>query len=102
MFFLAVATFAAAIGLQFKFGGSSFLPASDAGVLAIDVRTPASSSLDYARLKVEAASTLARTLAETKATNSYVNPNGGRVYVDIGKSIARKRSHRESPRTCAR
>jgi hydrophobic/amphiphilic exporter-1 (mainly G- bacteria), HAE1 family len=93
MFLFAVLSLVAAIGLHVKFGGSSFLPASDAGVLAIDVRTPASSSLDYARLKVEAASTLARTLPETKATNSYVNPNGGRVYVDIGKSIERKRAH---------
>jgi HAE1 family hydrophobic/amphiphilic exporter-1 len=48
-----------------------------------------SSSLEYARLKVEAAATLARTLPETKATNSNVNPGGGRIYVDIGKSTAR-------------
>jgi len=95
MFLFATLTFVAAIGLHVWKGGSSFLPASDAGVLAIDVRTPASSSLEYAKLKVEAAATLARTLAETKATNSYVNPNGGRVYVDIGKSVQRKRSHVE-------
>ncbi len=93
MFLFAILSLVAAIGLHFKFGGSSFLPASDAGVLAIDVRTPASSSLDYAKLKVEAASALARTLPQTKATNSYVNPNGGRVYVDIGKSIERSRAH---------
>ncbi len=35
---------------------------------------------------------LARTLPETKATNSTVNAGGGRVYVDIGKSTERKRS----------
>ncbi len=56
------------------------------------MRTPASSSLEYARLKVEAAATLARTLPETVATNSNVNPGGGRIYVDIGKSTQRKRS----------
>ncbi len=93
MFFIAVATFGAAIALQLKFGGSSFLPASDNGVLVVDVRTPASSSLEYARLKVEAVATLARTIPETKATNSFANPNGGRVYVDIGKSTQRRRSH---------
>jgi len=93
MFFLAIATFVAAIGLHVKFGGSSFLPASDAGVLAIDVRVPASSSLDYAKRKVEAAAALARSVAETKATNAFANPNGGRVYVDIGKSTERSRSH---------
>jgi hydrophobic/amphiphilic exporter-1 (mainly G- bacteria), HAE1 family len=95
MFFLAVATFAAAIALHLKFGGSSFLPVSDAGTLAIDVRTPASSSLDYSKLKVEAVASLARTLPETRATNSNANPNGGRVYVDIGKSTERKRTHVE-------
>ena len=93
MFFLAIATFVAAIGLHFKFGGSSFLPASDAGVLAIDVRVPASSSLDYAKRKVEAAAALARSVPETRATNAFANPNGGRVYVDIGKSTERQRSH---------
>jgi hydrophobic/amphiphilic exporter-1 (mainly G- bacteria), HAE1 family len=93
MFFIAIATFGAAIALQVKFGGSSFLPASDNGVLVIDVRTPASSSLEYAQLKVEAVAALARTVAETKATNSFANPSGGRVYVDIGKSTQRKRTH---------
>ena len=93
MFMIAILTFVAAIGLHVWKGGSSFLPASDAGVLAIDVRTPASSSLEYARLKVEAAATLARTLPEATATNSNVTPNGGRVYVDIGKSIDRQRTH---------
>ena len=57
------------------------------------MRTPASAAAcEYARLKVEAAAALARTLPETKATNSYVNPGGGRVYVDIGKSTQRKRT----------
>jgi hydrophobic/amphiphilic exporter-1 (mainly G- bacteria), HAE1 family len=93
MFFIAITTLAAAIAMQLKFGGTSFLPSSDAGTLAIDVRTPSSSSLEYARLKVEAAATLARTVVETKATNSFANPSGGRVYVDIGKSNLRKRSN---------
>jgi len=93
MFFIAFASLVAALGLQFKFGGSSFLPASDAGLLAIDIRTPASSSVDYNKLKVEAAAALARTLPEAVATNAFTNPSGGRVYVDIGKSNARKRTH---------
>ncbi len=95
MVVFAVLSLAAAIALQAKFGGSSFLPASDAGVVAIEVRTPSSSSLEYGRLKVEAAATLARTLPEVKATNSYVNPGGGRIYVDVGKSTQRKRSATE-------
>jgi HAE1 family hydrophobic/amphiphilic exporter-1 len=95
MALFAVASFVLAIVLQVKFGGSSFLPASDVGAIAIDVRTPSSSSLEYARRKVESAAALARTIPETKATNSYVNPNGGRIYVDIGKSTQRKRNNRE-------
>ncbi len=89
---IAVASFAGALALQATIGGSSFLPASDVGTVAIEVRTPSSSSLDYARLKVEKAAELARTIPETVATNSQVNAGGGRVYVDLGKSTQRKRS----------
>jgi len=88
----ALASFVAAIGLHMKFGGSSFLPSGDAGTIMVEVRTPASSSLEYAKLKVEAAATLARSIKETKATNSSVNPGGGRIFIDIGKSVERKRS----------
>jgi HAE1 family hydrophobic/amphiphilic exporter-1 len=87
----AVASMVTAVGLQVKYGGSSFLPSSDAGTLAIDVRTPSSTSLEYSRLKVEAAATLSRTIPETVATNSSVRVGGGRIYVDIGKSTERKR-----------
>jgi HAE1 family hydrophobic/amphiphilic exporter-1 len=84
-----------AIVLQGLLGGSDFLPKSDSGTLAVDVRMPPSSSLDYARMKLEAATALARTLPETKATDSYINENTGRIYVDIGKSTQRKRSATE-------
>jgi len=89
---IAVASFVGAILLQGKFGGSSFLPKSDAGFLAIDVRTPASSSLEYGKRKLEAAAAQARSIPETQHTSAYPNASGGRVYVDIGKSTARKRS----------
>ncbi|MCY4744236.1 efflux RND transporter permease subunit [Pelomonas sp. UHG3] len=91
----AVASFVGAIALQAKFGGSSFLPQADAGFLAIEVRAPASSSLDYAKLKLDAAAALASTLKETKATTAYPNASGGRIYVDIGKSTERQRSAAE-------
>jgi hydrophobe/amphiphile efflux-1 (HAE1) family protein len=92
---IAVGSLVGAIALHWFFGGSSFMPKSDAGFLMIDVRTPASSSVEYARLKMEKAAELARTLPETKDTNSYVNPNGGRIYVDIGKRSQRKRTATE-------
>ncbi|MFM8796190.1 MAG: efflux RND transporter permease subunit, partial [Betaproteobacteria bacterium] len=91
MTMFALVSFVGAIALQGKFGGTSFLPVSDYGVLAIDVRTPPSSSLEYARRKVEAAAALARELPETKATNAQVNVHGGRVYVDLGDRKSRKR-----------
>jgi hydrophobic/amphiphilic exporter-1 (mainly G- bacteria), HAE1 family len=92
---IAALSLAAALGLHVKFGGSSFLPVSDVGTLAIEVRTPSSASLEYARAKMEAAAVLARTLPETKATNSNVTATGGRIYVDVGKSTQRKRSATE-------
>ncbi|ROZ78894.1 efflux RND transporter permease subunit [Ramlibacter sp. WS9] len=91
----AVGSFAGAIGLHAAFGGSSFLPVQDAGVIAVEIRTPSSASLEYTRLKIEKAAELARTLPETRATNSVVNMGGGRVYVDIGKLSERKRKAQE-------
>ncbi len=91
----AVLSFVGAIFLQAKFGGSSFLPQADAGFLAIEVRSPASSSLDYSKLKLDAAAALASTMKETKATTAYPNASGGRIYVDIGKSTERQRSAAE-------
>ncbi len=91
----AVLSFIGAIALQAKFGGSSFLPQADAGFLAIEVRSPASSSLDYSKLKLDAAAALASTMKETKATTAYPNAAGGRIYVDIGKSTERQRSAAE-------
>lgn len=92
---IALLSLGAAVALHSKFGGSSFMPTSDDGSIAIEVRTPSSASLEYARLKVEAAAALARALPETLATNSSVNAAGGRIYVDIGKSSKRKRSATE-------
>jgi HAE1 family hydrophobic/amphiphilic exporter-1 len=92
MAFIAAFSLVGALGLHFKFGGSSFLPVSDVGTVAIEVRTPSSASLEFTRLKVEQAALLARGLKETVATNSNVWAGGGRVYVDIGKSTGRKRS----------
>lgn len=92
---IAMVSLVVALGVQVKWGGTSFLPASDSGNLMITVRTPASSSLEYARLKMERAAELARTLPETKETNSNITPAGGRIYVDIGKRTERKRGAKE-------
>ncbi len=92
---IAGLVFVGALVLQATVGGSSFLPKADGDSIAIEVRTPSSASLEYARLKVEKAAELARTMPETVATNSNVSAGGGRVYVDIGKSTKRQRSGSE-------
>lgn len=95
MGFIAFASFVGAIALHNFFGGSSFMPKSDWGTIMVEIRTPASSSLEYARRKVEAAAEIARSIPETEDTNSYVDLSGGRVYVDIGKRSKRDRSGSE-------
>jgi hydrophobe/amphiphile efflux-1 (HAE1) family protein len=88
---IAFSTFVGALALQATLGGSSFLPKSDFGTIAIDVRTPSSSSLDYTKLKMDKAAQIAHSIPETKATSTYVNLSSGRIYVDIGKRSERKR-----------
>jgi hydrophobe/amphiphile efflux-1 (HAE1) family protein len=89
---IAFLTLVAALVLHFFFGGSSFQPKMDGDTIAIDVRTPASSSVSYAKLKMEEAAALARTLPEAKDTNTGISASGGRIYVDIGKRSTRKRT----------
>jgi hydrophobe/amphiphile efflux-1 (HAE1) family protein len=95
MTIITIATLVGALVIQAKFGGTEFLPKTDSGFLAIDVRTPASSSVEYARLKMLKAAEVAATLPEQKDTNVRINPNGGRITVDIGKRQERKRSAKE-------
>jgi hydrophobe/amphiphile efflux-1 (HAE1) family protein len=95
MAFIAVASFVGALFLQFKVGGSSFLPKVDFGTIAIEVRTPSSSSLEYTRTKMDKAAQIAHTIKEVKATSTYVNLSGGRIWVDIGKRGERKRDATE-------
>jgi len=92
---IAFASFVGALVLLIKFVGSGFMPDSDSGNIAIEVRTPSSASLEYNKLKIEKAAELARTLPETVATNTTVQAGGGRIYVDIGKSNLRKRTAAE-------
>lgn len=92
---IAILSLVSAIALQMKFGGTSLMPTSDAGLLFVNVRTPPSSSLEYSRLKVEKAAEIAHSLKETVATNSNVNITGGRVVVDLGKSTERDRTAME-------
>ncbi|HEX5160967.1 MAG TPA: efflux RND transporter permease subunit [Steroidobacteraceae bacterium] len=84
-----------ALVYQIGFGRSEFLPKSDYGTLAVEVRTPSSTSLEYARNKVEKAAEIARAMKETKSTDARVSATGGRVWIDIGDKSDRKRSIEE-------
>jgi hydrophobe/amphiphile efflux-1 (HAE1) family protein len=92
---IAVTSAVGAVALFIWKGGFEMQPKSDQGQIQIQVRTPPSSSVEYARLKMEEAAAIARTLPETKETNSGVSANGGNIYVDIGKRGERKRSAAE-------
>ena len=89
---IAFSTFVGAIVLHAKWGGSSFLPAADRSTIAVDVRMPPSGSVEIARRKMETIAAIARTIPETKDTNSNINAGGGRIYLDIGKRQNRKRT----------
>jgi len=84
-----------AITFQATGGRSEFLPKSDYGTLAIEVRTPSSTSIEYARNKVEKAAELARSMPETKSTDARVSATGGRVWIDVGDKADRDRSLEE-------
>jgi HAE1 family hydrophobic/amphiphilic exporter-1 len=91
---IAGVSFVVAIVLHATLGGSSFLPAADNGMLIVNVRTFEFESGIF-QTESRKSAELARTIKETKATNSTVNLSGGRVYVDIGKSTERERSAAE-------
>ncbi len=95
MALITIGALVLALLLQGKFGGTSFLPPSDEDTIVLDVRTPSSASLEYAKLKVEKAALLARTIPEVKSADSSITPNGGRVYLHIGKKTTRHRSAAE-------
>ena len=88
----AALTLVLAVAVQMRFGGPDFLPKSDVGTIAVDVRMPPSSSLEYARMKAEAATTIARELPEFVNSSAQISPDNARIYVDIGKSTKRQRS----------
>jgi HAE1 family hydrophobic/amphiphilic exporter-1 len=95
MALMAVVSLGGALALQYYVGSSDFLPRSDGNMIAVQVNTPSSASLGYARMKVEAAAAMAHAIPETRATNSTVAAGGGRIYVEIGPSPERKRTASE-------
>ncbi|MFN4290065.1 MAG: efflux RND transporter permease subunit [Permianibacter sp.] len=92
MTLIAVSSFVAAIWLQLSFGGMSFLPKSDFGWFAVDIRTPSGTSLEYARIKTEQAAQIARDIPEVRSTDSTVSPGSGRIYIYAGEKKERRRS----------
>jgi multidrug efflux pump subunit AcrB len=94
MAFIAFGTLIAAFALQAKFGGTSFLPSTDAGSLMIQVRTPPSSSLEYARLKMERAAAIARVAGNQRNQQQY-HAGGWPYLCRYRQTSERKRSAKE-------
>jgi len=92
---IAFLSFVGAIFLQAKFGGTEFVPKSDYGMIAVDIRTPPSASLEYSRKKFAAVEAITRQIPEVKSTDSGINNTGGKVWINLGKSTERKRSAQE-------
>jgi HAE1 family hydrophobic/amphiphilic exporter-1 len=92
---IAFLSFVGAIALQANFGGTEFVPKSDYGTIAVDIRTPPSASLEYARKKFAAAEAIARQIPEVKSTDSGINNTGGKIWIGLGKSTERKRNAQE-------
>ncbi|MBV8502271.1 MAG: efflux RND transporter permease subunit [Paucibacter sp.] len=92
---IAALSFVGAIALQYQFGGTEFVPKSDFGFIAVDVRTPPSASLEYARKKFAAVEAIARQVPEVKSTDSGINSVGGKIWIGLGKSTERKRNAQE-------
>ncbi len=68
MVLVAVGSLVGALVLQGLFGGGGFVPVSDRAEVELLVETPAGSSLDYTRRKVEEVSRIARGHAEVRYT----------------------------------
>ncbi|PTL79812.1 efflux RND transporter permease subunit [Vitiosangium sp. GDMCC 1.1324] len=68
MVLVAVGSLVGALVLQGVFGGAGFVPVSDRSEVEMLVETPAGSSLDYTRRKVEEVSRLARNHPEVRYT----------------------------------
>ncbi|CAM4447130.1 efflux RND transporter permease subunit [Corallococcus exiguus] len=72
MVLLAVGSLVGAVALQGVFGGAGFVPVSDRAEIEMLVETPAGSSLDYTRRKVEEVSRLTRQHPEVAYTYTTI------------------------------
>ncbi|WNG43507.1 efflux RND transporter permease subunit [Archangium minus] len=72
MVLVAVGSLVGALALQGLFGGAGFAPVSDRAELELQVETPAGSSLDYTRRKVEEVTRIARSHPEVAYTFSTI------------------------------
>ncbi|RYZ42398.1 MAG: efflux RND transporter permease subunit [Myxococcaceae bacterium] len=72
MMLLAVGSLVGAVALQAVFGGAGFVPVSDRAEIEMLVETPAGSSLDYTRRKVEEVSRLTRGHPEVAYTYTTI------------------------------
>jgi HAE1 family hydrophobic/amphiphilic exporter-1 len=104
---IAVASFIAAMAL-FPLVGGSFMPDSDSEQLAVVVKTPVGSTLEYTRDRVREVSALLRDYPEVSYTYEtiaggwYAQVNEAEVYVKLTPKGDRHRSQQELARVFRR
>lgn len=97
---IAIVSFIAALAL-FPLVGGTFMPDSDQGELAIVLKTPVGSSLDYTRDRVREVSTVLRRYSEVDYTYETIaggfsaQVNEAEIYVKLVPKEDRKRSQQQ-------
>jgi HAE1 family hydrophobic/amphiphilic exporter-1 len=95
---IAIVSFVGAIALQITVGSSTFLPPSDYGTIAVDVRTP---FFVEPRLREAQGRAGGGARAHHQGDQGHQQQRvrgGGRIYVDLGKPNTRSRSSFEISR----
>jgi len=99
MWTLAFASFFGALVLQAKFGGTGFMPDTDAGGFIVSIRGPSEASLAYTRLKAQQVEAITKTLPEHRYTQSTIGVQGNitraQVFVRLVPEKERQRSSKE-------
>ena len=104
MVLVAVGSLVGALVLQGAFGGAGFVPTSDRAELELLVETPAGSSLDYTRRKVQEVTRIAREHPEVRYTFSAIGTplplrspgvDQALIYVRLTPKATRERSQDE-------
>ena len=99
MWSLAFLSFFGALFLQFKFGGSGFMPDTDNGAFIVSVRAPSEASIEYTKAKAAQVAEITQLLPEHRYTQTTVGVQGNitraQIFVRLVPEKDRDRSAKE-------